>query len=301
MRDHTGVRIGVSLRSAYLVDDVRRGAGWMVERAAAARDAGLDSLFVGDHHAVPAPYYQNVPMLGRLLAEWNDNPCGALFLLPLWHPVLLAEQVGTLASVARGRFILECAVGGGEEQFAGMGVDIKRRPSLFEHGLDVVRRLLAGEEVDGARIAPVPPEPVEVWIGASAPAPIDRAARLGDGWLANADLTLETARDQMVLYRDACERHGRTPTALAIRKDVYVGESEADVEAVAGPVIAAGYRGFDPGALVVGTVEQVAEQFRAYEELGFTEISVRQLADDQTPALASIHRLADVKSLLNAT
>ena len=41
----------------------------MIERAAAARRAGLDSLFVGDHHATPAPYYQNVPILARMLAR----------------------------------------------------------------------------------------------------------------------------------------------------------------------------------------------------------------------------------------
>ena len=67
-----------------------------------AREAGLDSLFLGDHHAVPVPYYQNVPMLGRLLAEWGDRPAGALFLLPLWNPVLVAEQIGSLAAIAAG-------------------------------------------------------------------------------------------------------------------------------------------------------------------------------------------------------
>lgn len=273
----------------------------MIERAVAARVAGLDSLFVGDHHVVPVPYYQNVPVLGRLLAEWGSNPAGALFLLPLWPPVLLAEQVGTLAAIASGPFILECAIGGGEAQFQGMGVDIRRRPSLFEAGLAVVRALLAGDEVDGTRIAPVPAAPVEVWIGASAAPAIDRAARLGDGWLANADLTYDDARSQIEMYREACDRHGRTPSALAIRKDVYVGETQDEVEAVAGPVIASGYRGFDPAALIVGTVERVAEDFERYGALGFTEISVRQLADDQGAALASIARLAEVKALLDGS
>ncbi|MGH9268855.1 MAG: LLM class flavin-dependent oxidoreductase, partial [Acidimicrobiales bacterium] len=95
------VRIGTSLRSGYPVGDARTGARWMVERAAAARAAGLDSLFVGDHHLAGA-YYQNSPIMGRLLAEWDDRLCGALYLLALWHPVLLAEQVATLAAVARG-------------------------------------------------------------------------------------------------------------------------------------------------------------------------------------------------------
>src|SRR5213593_689960 len=126
------MKVGVSLRSSYPPMDVRLGARWLVERPQAARAAGLDSLFIGDHHNVPVPYYQNVPMLGRLLAEWDDRPAGALFLLPLWHPVLVAEQIGTLASITSGPFIMQCAVGGGAEQFDALGVPIKTRPSRFE-------------------------------------------------------------------------------------------------------------------------------------------------------------------------
>src|SRR4051812_34213255 len=154
------MRVGVSLRSAYNVD-ARTGARWMIERAAAARAADLDSLFVGDHHATGAPYYQNTPMLGRLLAEWGDAPAGALYLLPLWNPVLLAEHIGTLASIADGRFIVQCALGGGRSQFAAMGADMRRRVSTFEHALATMRSLLAGDDVDGVRIAPVPSEPIE--------------------------------------------------------------------------------------------------------------------------------------------
>ena len=141
------MHIGVSERSGYGVVDPRAGARWMVERARAARDAGLESLFLGEHHATGGTYFQNAPMLGRLLAEWGDRPVGALFLLPLWHPVTLAEQVGTLAALTQGRFILQCALGGGQEQFDGMGVSLRGRVARFESTLSVLRRLLAGEEV----------------------------------------------------------------------------------------------------------------------------------------------------------
>ena len=63
------MRVGISLTSSYPGAEFRAGAAMMVERARAAWDAELDSLFVGDHHAMSQPYYQNVPMLGRLLAE----------------------------------------------------------------------------------------------------------------------------------------------------------------------------------------------------------------------------------------
>jgi len=300
------MKVGVSLTSRHLVDDPREGARWMIERAAAAQRAGLDSLFIGDHHATPEPYYQNTPMLGRLLAEWGDKPAGCLFLLPLWHPTLLAEQVGTLAAIAKGRFIMQVGLGYGEDQFAAMGTTQKSRVPALEESLDVVRRLLAGETVTGygrfslakARISPTPAEPVEVWFGASAPPAIDRAARLGDAWLASPSLSVDQAREQLNYYRERCTAHGRRPTALAIRRDVYVGESTAEARAVLAAEVAKGYRGFAPDALVAGTVDEVAERFAALAKLGYTEVLIRHLTNDQPKVLASFSRLAQVRQAL---
>jgi alkanesulfonate monooxygenase SsuD/methylene tetrahydromethanopterin reductase-like flavin-dependent oxidoreductase (luciferase family) len=292
------MKIGTSLRSSYPVADPREGARWMVERAAAAAAAGLDSLFVGDHHATgPMPYYQNSAILGRLLAEWGDRPAGALYLLPAWNPVLVAEQVGTLAALAQGRFVLQCAVGGGD-QMGAMGVPPKGRGALFEHNLDVVRRLLAGEDVDGVRVAPTTPEPLEVWIGGHAPAAIDRAARLGDAWIVAPWATDEQAAEMVAAYRKACEAHDRTPTAVAIRRDVHVGGDEADARRVAGPVLEGGYRGMDPSATVVGSPEQVAERFAGYAALGYDHVLVRHLADGQDEVLSSFARLAQVREMV---
>jgi len=275
----------------------------MVERTAAARDAGLDSLFVGDHHAMPGPYYQNTPIMGRLLAEWDERPAGCLFLVPLWNPVLVAEQVGTLAAIAKGRFILQCALGDGRAQFFGMGANMRHRPSLFEEGLDITRRLLAGEvvssagryRIEGARVAPRPPQPVEVWVGGSVEASIDRAARLGDGWLAGPELTPERARRWIDFYRERCADHGRTPTAIAIRRDVYVGETAEDAQSVAEPILGAGYRGFDRSACTYGTVDSVASQFREYAGMGYSDVIVRHLTDDQEKVLGSLARLGEVR------
>jgi len=301
------MRVGISLTSAYPRGDVRAGARMMAERAAASRDAGLDSLFIGDHHVMPAPYYQNTPMLGRLLAEWNENPAGCLFLLPLWNPVIAAEQIGTLASIAKGRFIVQCGLGTGREQFAAMGVDIRHRPSLFEEGLAIIRRLLAGETVDfagkrhtvtNARISPTPPEPVEVWIGGSVEASIDRAARLGDAWLAGPELSIDAARHWSAFYRERCVKHGRVPASVAIRRDVYVGSDADEAKAVGDAIVARGYRGFDPSALVYGSVEQVRDAFAAYGEMGYTDVIVRHITNEQPQVLGSVERLASVRELV---
>ncbi len=300
------MRVGVSLRSGHDVARPRDGARWMVQRAAAAERAGLDSLFVGDHHGTwPRTYYQNTAILGRLLAEWGDRPAGALFLLPLWNPVLVAEQVATLAAIAQGPFVLQCAIGGGAEQFDAMGASLRTRARAFEAALATVRQLLAGEEVTTedplpvrARIAPVPSEPVEVWIGGHADAAIDRAARLGDAWIAGPNATAAEAARLLATYRDRCAHHGRAPRATVIRRDVYVGLDEPDVRATVDPVVARGYRGFDPDALVTGTVEEVAESFGHLAELGYTDVLVRNLADDQHRAVACLERMSDVRRLV---
>jgi alkanesulfonate monooxygenase SsuD/methylene tetrahydromethanopterin reductase-like flavin-dependent oxidoreductase (luciferase family) len=297
------MRVGISLTSHHDVADPREGARWMIERVQAARRAGLDSLFLDDHHAVPKAYYQNVPMLGRLLAEWNQKPAGCLFLLPLWNPVLVAEQVGTLAAIARGRFIFQCGLGADEAQFLAMGANMKQRPSAFEESFALVKKLLAGETVssqgrfivENARVAP---RPVEPWIGASARVSIDRAARIADGWLASPGLTIVQAREQAAWYLDSCAKYGKNPTAVAIRRDIYVGESATEAEAVGEAVVKAGYRAFDPKALCWGSVEQVVEKFRALEPLGYTDIIVRHLIDDHPKVLGSLARLAEVRKAL---
>jgi len=279
----------------------------MIERTAAAHRAGLDSLFVGDHHVSPTPYYQNTPILGRLLAEWGRAPAGCLFLLPLWHPVLVAEQIGTLASIAQGPFIMQCGLGHGDPQFAAMGANIKTRPSAFEEALEIVRRLLAGETVSSSRrfrvtkasLALRPAEAVEIWIGASAMPAIDRAARIADGWIASPSLTREAARSQADFYRERCAAYGKRPAAVALRRDIYVGASSADAQTVLQQALSKGYRGIPAEALIAGSIDEVTAQFRILGGLGYTDIIVRHLTNDQPKVLGSLERLEKVRAALS--
>lgn len=279
----------------------------MVERTIAAREAGLDALYLGDHHSVATGYFQNTPMLGRLLAEW-PRTAGTLHLVPLWHPVLLAEQVATLAAIARGRFILQVALGGGA-QFGAMGVRLRDRVRRFETGVDIIRRLLSGEEVstsepypiEKAKISPVAPEPVTVWLAGHSDQALDRAARMADGWVGGPDLSTEHAMALADGYRIACKRHDREPGAVVVRRDVHVAGDRAEADRILTRATAAGYRGFDPAVLVVGTVTEVADKLRMLAREGFDEVEVRQIAEDQSDALASIARLAGVRqSVLDA-
>jgi alkanesulfonate monooxygenase SsuD/methylene tetrahydromethanopterin reductase-like flavin-dependent oxidoreductase (luciferase family) len=261
---------------------------------------------------------QNVPILGRILAEWAGRQCGCLFLVPLWHPVLMAEQISTLAAMADGPFIVQAGIGAGREQFAAMGADPGRRVPVFEEGVRIARALLGGETVDsemfgihGARIAPTPPEGVEWWIAGGAPRSIDRAARLGDCWYANADLTPETAARGISRYREACARHGREPSRIPIRRDVLVCESRSEAERAGDALVAAGYReglwpssmALDRAALAYGDPAGVAEQLSVYRDLGFTDIIIRTMAPlpaalGPDAALCSVELAGEVRTLL---
>jgi len=280
-----GMRVGISIGTTFQIDDHREGPRSVLEQARAAARAGLDTISVGDHHSTgPASYVQNVPMMGRLLAEWDSRPAGCLFLVPLWHPVLMAEQIGTLAAMASGPFIVQTGLGGGAAQFRAMGAQINDRARLLEEGILVVSALLRGETVDseplgisGARIAPLPPHGVEWWIGAGAPVALDRAARLGDCWYGNADLTPDTAATAMALYRRACATHGREPVRIPIRKDVFVAETTAEAEKVGDALMGAGYRGFAREAVAYGDPDAVAEQLAVFGEIGFTDVILKNL------------------------
>ncbi|HEY5647665.1 MAG TPA: LLM class flavin-dependent oxidoreductase [Pseudomonadales bacterium] len=301
------MRIGISVCSSYPGIEPRTGADWMVARARTAWSAGLDSLFVGDHHVTPTPYYQNTAILGRMLAEWGDRPAGALYLLPLWHPVLLAEQVATLATIAQGRFVLQCGLGGDPRQAAGMGAPFGQRRDHFELSLTLLRRLWAGEVVsseappwpfDRARISPLPPEPIDVWIGAQAPVAIRRSARMGEGWLASPGLTEAQAAESLSRYTQACAEFDRSPTAVAIRRDVYVGASSQAARRVVQPYLDRGYRGFSEQSLVFGSEAEVADAFGRLGAMGYTDVIVRNLSSDQSESLETIEGLGRVREQL---
>ncbi len=247
-------------------------------------------------------------MLGRLLAEWNNKPAGALYLLPLWHPVLLAEQIATLAAIMEGRFILQCALGGERPQSEGMGIDMKYRVPMFEDSLDIMQRLWAGETVTherfwnikNAKIAPLPAQKIEVWVGSSAPAALNRTAQLAEGWLAQPGLSLQSATDQLNQYRQACAEHNREPTAVAVRRDIFVGGTSQEAEDFRSNAVAKGYRGFAPNSMLVGSVNQVVDELAAFAEAGFTDVIIRNMSSNQSEALASIERMAQVKGTLES-
>ena len=60
--------------------------------------------------------------------------------------------------------------------------------------------------------------------------------------------------------------------------------------------VSRGYRGIPAEALIAGSVDEVAEQFRTFAKIGYTDILVRHVINDQPKVLGSLERLAAVRA-----
>ena len=122
---------------------------------------------------------------------------------------------------------------------------------------------------------------------------------MAQGWIATPSLGRAAAAQQLNQYRQACAEYERTPRAVAIRRDIFIGDDQTQAQRFKQRMIDKGYRGFAEEAILAGTVATVAAEFAALAELGFTDIIVRNMSSEQSEALATIERLAEVKQVLN--
>jgi alkanesulfonate monooxygenase SsuD/methylene tetrahydromethanopterin reductase-like flavin-dependent oxidoreductase (luciferase family) len=274
----------------------------LMEVAAAARSAGLDALLTGDSHAANPAYaatFSPLPTVARLMSVTGPMPIGVVLLAPFYHPLLLAEQIGTLAAFAEGPLIVTFVLGGRPQQFQAFGMEERSRVGRLEEVVTVTRALLSGERVshrgryyllDGATISPLPRVPVEIWVGGTVPAAAERAGRLGDAWLTGQNATDDDLRRQLDLYRNAAAAAGKSPRPV-LRRDIYVGESDEEARTVVGAILAEGYRGTGLDQLLVGGAETVVGELRRYRDTGFDYAMVRHIVGDHQLMLRSFDRI----------
>jgi len=274
----------------------------LMEVASAARVARLDALLTGDSHAAHSGYasaFSPLPTIAHLMSVTGDMPIGVVLLAPFYHPVLLAEQIGTLAAFAGGPLIVTFVLGGRPAQFQAFGMEERSRVGRFEETLAVVRSLLAGERVthrgryytlENASISPLPRVPVEIWLGGTVSASAERAGRLGDAWLTGQNATDGDLVQQLELYREAAVRAGRPPRPV-LRRDIYVGQSDDEARSVVNAILAEGYRGSGLDQLLVGGADTVVESLRRYRDMGFDYVMVRHIVGDHQLMLRSFERI----------
>jgi hypothetical protein len=71
--------------------------------------------------------------------------------------------------------------------------------------------------------------------------------------IASPGLTREEARAQADFYRERCAAYGKQSNPIALRRDIYVGESSADAQTVLQQALSKGYRGIPAEAPITGS------------------------------------------------
>jgi probable F420-dependent oxidoreductase len=208
--------------------------------------AGFDSVWLGEHHNNPVLHPAPLIGLTAIASRTHRVRLGTgVLLLPLYHPVMVAEEGAMLDMISGGRLILGIGAGYAPEEFAAFGYSIKERGSRLEEGASLLRRLWSEENVthrgrhyrvENAMVVPRPvqrPRP-PIWFGAWTEPAIRRAARLGDAWLAGPSANLEELTTCARLYQRACREIGQTGGKIALFRYVFVASNRSQAIGAAG-------------------------------------------------------------------
>lgn len=229
-----------------------------LEQVRLARAVGFRSVWASQHYlSDPFTYFQPVPTLARVAAEADGMDLGTgVLLLPLHHPVDVAEQLATLDVIAGGRLVVGVGLGYRDVENRALGLDPRDRAGRLEEGLALLERLWTGEPVTfegrhfslrDVRISMPPlqrPRP-RLWLAANADAGVRRAARLADAWLMNPHATLATLERQVALFHAERRRLGRPPAAeVPLIKECYVAPGARTAVEEARPFLEPKYRAY---------------------------------------------------------
>ena len=195
--------------------------GAAIEQMVYAEELGFDSIWICEHHFT-ADGESTSPLLvaSAIASKTKTVQIGTnLVVLPLRHPIRLAEEVATTSILANGRFILGIGAGYVDKEFEVFGRKIRERPSLMEEGVAVLRHSWSGQPFSftGKRwsfhdvlVRPFPQaRGVPLFIGGFTEPAIARAARIGDGFLCAFPAALP-------VYLNALGEAGKDPGAAKI-------------------------------------------------------------------------------------
>jgi probable F420-dependent oxidoreductase len=277
------VSIGAKLTHTGPVDPVD-----VPGMAMALEAAGFASAWVSDHVVMPqtiasrypfaadgratwsprVPYLEAVTVLAAAAAVTSTIRLGtAVLVLPQRNPVLTAKQLATVSALSGGRLSVGVGAGWLREEFDALHAPFEGRGANLETWVAVLRDCWTGAPSErregywlpaGMLALPAPPASIPVLFGGHSPRALDRAGRLGDGWLAQQalpDLDPGVLAAEFSTVTAAARRAGRPADAvacvlrivgssgrenevaarLAELADVGVGEVIVDVDPEVGP------------------------------------------------------------------
>ena len=203
--------------------DFRNPARWRVpfeqlyaqtlEQISWAEGIGFESVWLTEHHFCADGYAPSPLVIAAAIgARTQRMRIGTnLLQIPLHNPLRLAEDAATLSLLTGGRFDLGVAIGYRGLEFDVFDRKLAHRPSLLEEGVEIIKRAWRGDAINFAgkrftvgdiRVTPVPQHPPRILIGGMAAPAIERAARIGDGFLSTGGIGHD-------VYVDALQKAGK--------------------------------------------------------------------------------------------
>ena len=174
--------------------------------ASAAEDAGIESLWTGEHVVLPDPREPPSPAppnfamlhpstsLAFLAAVTTRVKLGTgIVLIAQRNPVVLAKEMASLDVVSQGRLILGIGAGYLHQEFAALGIPFNERGARTDEAIAVMRALWTQKNpsFDGrftqfanidAEPRPVQPGGPPIVVGGTSDAALKRAIRSAQGW-----------------------------------------------------------------------------------------------------------------------
>lgn len=267
-------------------------------QAVLAESWGYDSFWLPEHHfttgnATPEPLL----ILAAVAAQTQTIRLGTTsYLLPLRHPVQVAEQVAVLDQLSSGRVIFGMGRGYAPTLFSVFGVAQAKKRAIFRERLEIIRQAWLGHPVSGpdatdpVTISPLPvqqPHP-PLWVAAFGPYALKQAGSLGLPYLSSPMETLERLHDNFRLHEQACIDAGHVvPSTTPIMRSVFVAKSQTQARQVRERLdgsTSALVRGRDSSSTyseqwaIIGVPEEVREQVEVYrDELKITHLVATRL------------------------
>ena len=155
-----------------------------------------------------------------------------VLVLPLYHPLDVAEAAAQVDHISGGRVVLGVGAGYRRYEADAVGVPFDHRVSRMTESIEILRAAWTSDSIsyhgrhfdfDDVTVVPKPrqqPHP-PIWIGALEAKPVVRAGRIADGWIAPSLQTIETLATRAALYRDSARTAGRAPV-ICLERDVVV-------------------------------------------------------------------------------